>query len=186
MSTSTRVTVAQYDEMIRQGLFEPREEHRVELIHGEIVPMSPIGAAHNDILAELNEWSFEALPPKTVRVFAQGAVGIIALDSEPQPDVFWARRRGYSSELPRPDDVLLLIEVSDSSLAKDRGIKARLYAEAGIAEYWIVNLIDRQVEVLRDPAGGVYRSIQSFRSGEEVRPLAFPEAVLPVTRLFPA
>ena len=68
MSTSTRLTMEQYDELIRRGDFEPREEHHVELIYGEITPMSPINPPHHDIVSELTEWSFEVLPPKAVRV----------------------------------------------------------------------------------------------------------------------
>jgi Uma2 family endonuclease len=185
MSTSTRITVEQYHEMIRQGVFEPREEHHVELIYGEILPMSPIGSPHNDVISELTEWSFETLPSKAVRVMVQGSIGIPALQSEPEPDVVWARSRRYFNRLPRPDEILLLIEVADSSLAKDRGLKAKLYAEAGIADYWIVNLPDRAVEVRRDPQGSAYRSLTVFQLGQDVHPLAFPDVALPVARLFP-
>jgi Uma2 family endonuclease len=176
--------MAQYDEMIRQGRFAPREEHQVELIYGEITPMSPIGPPHNETVMELNEWSFEVLPLAAARVAVQGPIGIPALDSEPQPDIIWIRRRKYNAMHPFPNDVLLVIEVSDSSLDKDRGLKARLYAEAGIIDYWIVNLPDRCVEVRRDPRGPTYASVEVFRPGQIVRPLAFPEVVLPVDRLF--
>jgi len=185
MSTSTRLTMEQYDEMIRRGAFLPRKEHHVELIYGEILPMSPIGPPHNATVYELNDWSFEVLPRKAVYVGPQGAIGTPALDSEPEPDLVWVRRKDYRLQHPRPEDVLLVVEVADSSLAKDRGLKARLYAEAGIADYWVMNLQDRTVEVRRDPLGPAYRSVASFGVGEEVRPLAFPAAVLPVSRLFP-
>jgi Uma2 family endonuclease len=185
MSTTTRITVEQFDAMTRQGLFSPREEHHVELIHGEIVPMSPIGPPHHATVSELNEWSFEALPSKAVRVLVQGPIGIPALDSEPEPDIVWARRQDYRDHHPTPDDVLLLIEVSESSLDNDRGLKARLYAEAGISDYWIVNLPGRCVEVRRDPHEGAYRSVETYHTGQDVRPLAFPEVSLPVARVFP-
>jgi Uma2 family endonuclease len=185
MSTSTRITMAQYDEMIRAGLFEPREEHRVELLYGEIVPMSPINPPHNFAVMEMTEWSYEVVPRAAARISVQGAVGIAALDSEPQPDVVWLRRKDYSVTHPTPDDVLLVIEVSDSSLPKDRGLKARLYAEAGFSDYWIVNIPERCVEVRRDPHGTAYRSVVTFRAGQEVRPLAFPDVSLPVARVFP-
>lgn len=185
MSTTTRITMDQYDAMIRRGDFEPREEHHVELIYGEITPMSPTGPPHHDTVDELTEWSFEALPPKTVRVSVQGPIGIPALDSEPEPDIVWVRRQSYRVQHPRPADVLLVIEVSDSSLPKDRGLKARLYAEAGITGYWIVNIPDRCVEVRRDPRGDAYHSVAVFTIGDEVHPLAFPDIALPVARLFP-
>jgi Uma2 family endonuclease len=185
VSTTTRITLEQYDEMIRQGLFEPREEHHVELIYGEISPMSPIGPPHDECVDLLNEWSFESLPKGAVRVRVQGAFGIPVLESAPQPDVAWLRRKRYSTQRPLPDDVLLVIEVADSSLAKDRGLKAELYAAAGIRDYWIVNLQERCVEVRRNPLGSEYRSLEILRPGQEVRTLAFPDVVLPVSRLFP-
>ena len=185
MSTSTRVTLARYHEMIRRGLFEPREEHHVELLYGEIVPMSPIGPPHDNTITELTEWSYESFPPKTIRIIVQGAVTIFEFESEPEPDLVWARRQDYSQRHPEPADVLLVVEVSDSSLAKDRGLKARLYAEAGITDYWIVNLKGRCVEVRRDPQGPAYRSVEVFRAGQKVRPLAFPDVALPLERVFP-
>lgn len=185
MSTTTRVTFEQYEELVLQGAFEPREEHHVELLYGEIVPMSPIGPPHNDAIAELLEWSTEILPPKTVRVHAQGPIGVPGLDSEPEPDLVWAVRNKYRNRHALPHEILLLIEVAESSLAKDRGLKARLYAEAGIADYWIVNLAEHCIEVRRDPVGGAYQSVETYRAGQEVRPLAFPDAALPVDRVFP-
>jgi Uma2 family endonuclease len=79
---------------------------------------------------------------------------------------------------------LLLIEVAESSLDYDRGEKVRLYADSGIHDYWVVNLIDRMIEVRRDPAAGCYRSVQMFGSGESVQPLAAPGAQLRVDDLF--
>jgi Uma2 family endonuclease len=77
--------------------------------------------------------------------------------------------------LPGPADVLLLVEIADSSLTYDRKTKARVYARAGIEDYWIVNLVDGAVEVHRDPVRGRYRSIQAYGRGEAIQPLAFPE-----------
>ena len=186
MSTTARITVEQYDEMIRQGCFEPSEEHHVELIYGEISPMmSPINPPHDDTVDLLNEWSFACLPRGTIRVRVQGSFGIPLLDSVPQPDIAWLKPGHYRTQRPLPEDVLLVIEVADSSLAKDRGIKAKLYAEAGIPDYWIVNLRDRTIEVHRDPQGSSYRSLEIRRIGEEVRPLAFPDVALSVSTLFP-
>jgi Uma2 family endonuclease len=102
----------------------------------------------------------------------------------PEPDLAWAIRRDYSNRRPEPQDVLLVIEVSDSSLSYDRKTKAALYAEAGIADYWIVNVAARRVEVFRDPSGNRYESIVAYGPGEPVRPLAFPGLSLSVSRLF--
>jgi Uma2 family endonuclease len=185
MTTTTRITLEQYDEMIRRGDFEPREEHRVELIFGEISPMSPIDPPHNSAVAHLNEWSFESLPRRAAWVWVQGSFAIPFLESAPEPDLAWLRREDYSARHALPEDVLLVVEVADSSLAKDRGVKARLYAEAGIADYWIVNIAERTIEVRRDPQGGSYRSVVVLRTGQEARPLAFPDVALPVARIFP-
>ncbi len=191
MSTSTKITYDQYVEMIRLGLFDPPEEHKVELLHGEIVPkygddpVSPINPPHNNGVNELTEWSFDVLPRQAARVGVQGSIAIPALQSQPEPDLVWLARRDYSKRWGTPEDVLLLIEVSDSTLHKDRGIKSRLYAQAGIRDYWIVNIVDRRIEVRRDPVGSTYRSVTIYQIGEEVRPLAFPEVALPVSRIFP-
>ena len=186
MSTTTRVTYAQYEEMIRQGVFEPREEHHVELIYGEIVPMSPIGNPHCSVVDRLNDWSVRSLPEGVAWVRCQGSLGIPELESVPEPDFSWLRHDDYFDKTPGPADVFLVVEVADSSLAKDRGLKARLYAEAGLSDYWIVNVPARCIEVRRDPRDGAYQSVVTYRAGQLVRPLAFPDVALPVASLFPA
>jgi Uma2 family endonuclease len=186
MSTSTRITVAQYDEMIAQGQFEPREEHHVELIEGEIIPMSPIGNDHEIALDTLAEWSIREGPIDQIRVRVQNSLGISGLNSVPQPDLTWVRRRSYARGRPEAVDVFLLIEVADTSLSKDRGSKARLYARAGIADYWVVNIVGRTVEVRRDPEEGNYQSIQIFGPGDMIPLLAFPDIAFPVEILFPS
>jgi Uma2 family endonuclease len=185
MSTQVRITVDQYDEMIRRGDFEPREENHVELIHGELSPMSPINDPHLNAVDELAEWSLDNVSREAVRVRIQGSIGIPALDSVPEPDIVWLRRRDYAKRRPLPDDVLLLIEVADSSLRKDKGLKAELYASAGIADYWIVDIPGRCVEVRRGPRGTAYEEVTVYHPGQEVRPLAFPDIALAVSRLFP-
>lgn len=185
MSTSTRITVAEYDEMIARGDFEPSEDHRVELIEGELVSMYPTGEPHEEAVDILNEWSFRAGPIDQIRVRSQQSVGLPELASVPQPDLAWVRRRSYATLRPQPEDVLLVVEVADSSLAKDRGVKSRLYARSGVADYWIVNIKDRSIEVRRDPEGDTYRSRTTYRPGQSIAPLAFPEVALPVGLLFP-
>jgi Uma2 family endonuclease len=184
MSTSTRVTIAQYDEMIERGVFVPKEDHCVELIEGEIVPMSPIGHRHDDAVEKLTEWSYENRPKHGAKVRVQAALGIPELESVPEPDLVWIRRRSYRQGRPQTLDVLLIVEVSDSSLSYDRGTKAHLYASAGIADYWIVNIPDECIVVLRDPQGGAYQLIQTFHPGESIPLLAFPEIAFPADTVF--
>ncbi len=101
------------------------------------------------------------------------------------PDIAWMRRRDYSKQRPLAEDVLLVIEVSDSTVSRDRNKKGKLYAAARIADYWIVNVRKRCLEIRRDPQGNAYRTVQTLERGEEARPLAFPDVVLPVSRIFP-
>ena len=147
--------------------------------------MSPIGPPHAHLIGFLTEWSIRSLPEGAAWVRTQLPIGIPAFDSEPEPDIVWVSREDFSGQHPRPDDVRLVIEVADSSLAFDRGEKAELYASAGIADYWIVNLPGRCVEVRRGPRGATYLEVTVNHPGQEVRPLAFPDIALAVSRLFP-
>ena len=162
------------------------EEHHVELIRGEIVPkdpcgpMSPINPPHSVALDILNEWSFASLPANLAWVRVQGSLGIPALDSQPEPDLAWLARKDYSKGHPAPADVLLLIEVSDTTLAYDRDVKAPLYARAGIRECWIVDIAGARLLVYRDPRDGVYQSAESLTDDATVAPLAFPELTIAV------
>jgi Uma2 family endonuclease len=184
MSTTVRATYDEFDAMIRRGDFADTED-RFELLFGEIVDMPWPDLPHESVVDELNEWSFTSLSPGAARVRVQNTLGIPALDSLALPDIAWMRRRDYSQQRPLAEDVLLVIEVADTSLYKDRGTKAKLYAQAGITDYWIANIPMRCLEIRRDPEGEVYRTVTILQPGEEARPLAFPEIVLPVTRLFP-
>jgi Uma2 family endonuclease len=184
MSTSVRITVDEYHRMIAEGRFEPREEHHVELLEGEIVPMSPINHAHRNAVNELNEWSVLNAPLREVQVQCQNPVGIPEFDSEPEPDIVWIRRGDYRRRHPTPADVALLVEVADSSLAQDRGRKARIYAEAGVADYWLVNLRDEVIEVRRDPRAGTFQSLTTFGPGDSIPSLAYPAIAFPVSVLF--
>ncbi len=185
MSTTARLSLAQFDRMIEQGKFEPKEKHHLELIHGELRDMSPIGPTHEVVVDRLTRWSILNLPAGRVWVRIQNSIGIPALDSAPEPDVAWVNERDYSKGRPKGEDVLLIIEVAESSLAYDRGEKARLYAAAGIADYWIVNLVDQCIEVRRQPQRGEYRDLTTVLKGQEARPIEFPMLALPFSLLFP-
>jgi Uma2 family endonuclease len=103
----------------------------------------------------------------------------------PEPDIVWVVRGDYFERRPTEKEVLLLIEVADSSLAYDRGEKAGLYAAAGITDYWVVNLIERSIEVHRQPVNRYYRSVCGFTGNEEIRPLVLPGACLRPSELWP-
>lgn len=187
MSTATRITIADFDRMIAEGVFElGLKRQRIELIDGELRPMSPIGPVHERLLDRLVRWSCANTSQDLVSVRAQCSIGIPELDRVPEPDVVWAREKDYSLGRPLAADILLIIEISDSSLDYDRSEKARMYAAAGIADYWVVNIPDHCVEVFRQPKGGRYRSHEIFNAPGKVSPLALPKAALSLATLFPA
>lgn len=153
-------TVKEYHRMAEAGIL--REDDRLELLRGEIIQMSPIGSRH---AATVN---------RLVRVFTQklgdriilAAQNPVELDdySEPQPDIALLRPRDdfYASGHPKPEDVLLLVEVADSTVKFDRTVKIPLYAEDGIAEVWLVNLPAQCIEVHRQPTVAGYQQIERF------------------------
>ena len=170
MSLASRVhhrfSVDEYDEMIARGILD--ENDRVELIRGEIVDKMTIGDRHAACVNRLNAL-FQLLARGRWIVSVQNPVAFE--DSKPEPDLALLRSRAdfYAESTPQAADILLLIEVADSSLDFDRGVKAALYAEAGVAEYWVVNLIDSCVEVHRGPqSNGSYADSQTVAKGGTV------------------
>jgi Uma2 family endonuclease len=186
MSTDLRVTFEQYDLMVRSGAFDGEHRTPVELIRGEIRPMSPIGSIHEALVDWLAEWSFAVAPKQRVRVRVQNSIGLPELESAPEPDIAWVRRDHYSAGRPQSEDVFLIIEVADTSLRYDLGDKAVLYAEAGIREYWVVDAQRRCVTVMRDPQGGRYRGQETYAEDGTISPLDFPHVTLHAADLFAA
>ena len=184
MSTALRLTLDDFDRMIEQGVFDETRDRRIELINGELREMSPPGPSHEDVIDLLTDWSTANVPRERVRVRVQNSIGIPPSESAPQPDVAWVERKSYRRRRPLPAEVLLVIEVADSSLGDDRFVKGPMYAAAGIAEYWIANLPGRCIEVHRDPRNGKYTDLRSYTLGEGVSPVAFPDLELPVALLF--
>lgn len=166
-------TVSEYYAMVRAGILGAND--RVELIRGQVIPMSPIGSRHAscvDNLAEL--FISQVRPHASVRI--QNPIRLSA-HSEPQPDLaLLERKQVYASRHPRPDEVLLVVEVADTTLDFDRQVKIPLYADAGLCEYWIVNLAEACLEVYRRPGPGGYAETTMLQRGDEVAILALPEA----------
>lgn len=170
------LTRKEYHQLAELGAFE---DEKVELLYGVLVPMSPVGERHCSSVERLNELFVTKLSGKA-RVRIQMPVAS-SDESEPEPDLVVAPLIADPFNAPdHPPDPLLVIEVSESSVRKDRGVKARLYAETGVPEYWVVNLVARALEIHREPAEGRYQSVQLLRTGDVARPLAFPEVVVPV------
>jgi Uma2 family endonuclease len=150
----------------------------VELLRGEVYQMSPIGPKHVHKVAQLDARLQETLRGKAV-VLVQSPLRLCE-DSEPEPDLLVLKPplERYQDRLPTPEDVLLLVEVADTSLEFDREAKLPLYAEAGIPEVWLVNLKENLLEDYRDPRGGRYREIRLLSPEEEVSPTLLPEVSL--------
>jgi Uma2 family endonuclease len=168
------LTLDEYHQMIEAGILS--EDERIELIRGEMVEMTPIGNRHAGCVRWLNR-SFSSRLASRAIIDVQDPVSLEEQQSEPQPDIVLLRYREdcYRNELPGPEDVLLVVEVADSSLLYDRDIKIPLYAEAGIPEAWLVAFPSDSVFSYRDPSPTGYRTVREYRRGEVIAPEAFPD-----------
>jgi len=152
--------------MVTGGAFGP--ETQVELLGGEIVDMPPPGPKHAAAVSKLHLCLSELLRRRAI-LWPQGnPIRLPESNSRPQPDMALLKWRDdhYVDMEPGPEAVILLIEVSDSTLAYDQGRKLRFYAQAGIREYWIVNIAESAIEVYTDPAEGTYQSLKLARIGD--------------------
>ena len=176
-----RFTVQDYYRMGEVGIIPP--EQKTELIDGRVVYMAPPGPGHSGAVSYLLDL-FAQLRGRVI-LSPQNPVRLNDYN-EPQPDLALLRPRKdyYSESHPEVGDVLLMIEVSDSSLLKDTKVKRPKYAEAGIADYWIIDLNFRCVHVCREPQGKEYRSIRKMSKGS-IAPLAFPDYSIKVADLLP-
>ncbi|MCP5421151.1 MAG: Uma2 family endonuclease [Gammaproteobacteria bacterium] len=177
-----RWTIADYFRMGEVGLLDPQE--RVELIEGDIIEMAPIGNEHAGRVDRLNRLLNRRLSDFAI-VRVQNPI-LLDERNAPEPDLAILRFRDdfYETAHPTTSDVLLLIEVSDSTARFDRHTKAPLYARHGIAEFWLLDLTRQQLEIYRDPQDGQYRQVGEHPSGT-VSPLAFPDIAIDLTDLFP-
>jgi Uma2 family endonuclease len=179
-----RVTVNEYHRMGEAEIFS--EDDRVELINGEIIDMTPIGSRYASVVDELNYRLIRQIAG-TYRIRVQNPLQL-AEDTEPQPDLAIVRRRSdrYAGAHPAPQDVLLLIEVADTSASYDRSVKIPLYARHSIPEVWLVDLADESVEVFRNPALTGYVDVDRHERGESLKPLLMPEVEIDLVDLFGA
>jgi Uma2 family endonuclease len=165
--------VAEYNQMVKAGILT--ENDQVELINGEIIAMSPVGSRHASCVKRLNILLGKQLKEN----FILSVQDPIQLDdySEPEPDLAVLKPRPdfYAEAHPRPDDVLMIIEVSDTTLDYDQEIKIPLYAKAGIPEVWIINLQENTVEIYTTPQTGLYRKVEFFKSDDRLVSSVFSE-----------
>ena len=177
-----RFTVDEYLAMEAAGILH--EDDRVELIDGEIIIMPPIGDPHE----ASTDWLTRLFVPPLIGLAIVRVQGSIRLTdaSAPQPDIALVRERPLSELGPYyPQDVYLVIEVADSSLAYDQGPKLARYAAAGIPEVWVANLRAREVTAYAEPSGSEYSSVQTYGVGDTISPRAFPDVVLAVSDFMP-
>ena len=174
-----RFSVEEFERMVEARVFAP--EDRLELIEGEIIEMTPIGDPYASIVDRLTMVMTRRLGERTI-VRVQGPVRFRSFRSRPQPDLAMLRARDdyYAKGSPGADDILLLIEVMDTSVDYDRRTKAPLYARAGVSEVWLVDTPADVVEVHRQPSAGGYRDVRTCRRGERLTLLAFPDVTLAV------
>ena len=177
-----RWTVMEYHKMAEVGLLN--EDSRVELIDGEIIEMAPIGSPHGGHVKRCIRLFSKVVDDKAI-IAAQDPV-VLGNYEEPEPDIALLRWRDddYEQMHPRPEDVLLLIEVSDSTLRYDRDVKVPLYAKNGIPEVWLLDIQNRQLEIYREPSNGAYQQRGSQRTGK-IMPILCPDAVIDLAELFP-
>jgi Uma2 family endonuclease len=174
-----RFTVADLERMVRAGILQ--EDERVELLDGQIVEMSPINPPHASCVNRLTRLLAPLLASRQATVTIQNHL-VLGPHQAPQPDVAVVRYRadGYRAGHPGPADTFLVVEVADSSLAKDRERKIPLYARSGIPEAWLANLPGDALEIYREPREGTYTDVRTARRGETVSPLAFPNLAFQV------
>lgn len=167
-----RFTVDDYHRMGEAGILSPQD--RVELIDGEVVTLSPIGSRHSAAVARATR----------AFVIPVGDAAIVRVQSpihlddytEPEPDLVLVRPRMdfYATAHPVPDDILLVVEIADSSIEYDREVKASVYASAGISEYWIADLDEHRVHCYSEPVNGTYRTLTAVGRAHSLTPLLLP------------
>jgi Uma2 family endonuclease len=178
--TTAKWTIDEYHQLVESGILDDR---RVELLKGIIVEMPPEGMPHAVYCTDAVEYLRQLLGNKAA--VREGHPITLPNDSEPEPDIaiVAAPNRQYLAHHPYPADIFWLIEYSNTTLVKDLNYKKQVYAEAGIIEYWVVNLRSLELIVFRDLAIDTYRSELTLATGN-ISPLSFPDLQIEVTKLF--
>jgi Uma2 family endonuclease len=172
-------TIEEFERAWDDGAFPP--DARLELIRGEVVEMSPIGDRHARCVVWLCDLLVDLRPEGIMS--PQNPLKLPQLTSVPQPDAVVFRRAAFKAQHQRATDVLLLVEVSDSSLAYDRDVELRLYAEAGIPEAWLVDLNNQRIFVYRQPSPEGYQEVRAYYRGESISPQTFPGKAFAVSEI---
>jgi Uma2 family endonuclease len=184
MSTTAIFTIDQYEHMIQCGAFAGPNAKRIELVRGELRMMSPHGPEHGELVGHLNDWSHAVVDSRLIKIRIQSSVEFARLDALPEPDIVWVECKSYARRRPEPHEILLLVEVADSSLAYDLGEKCQLYAEAGIRDYWVIDIPNRLAHIYRDPNVRGYQTRRRLSANEQITPLLVDNISLQVSGMF--
>ncbi len=176
-----KFTVDEYYRMAEVGILSPDE--RTELLDGEIILMAPIGSKHAFCVDFFNDQTTVPAVKEHALVRIQNPV-FFNDGTEVQPDIALVRRTSYADSHPRPEDVLLLIEVSDTTIGKDRHEKMPLYARLGIPEAWLADVNAKAVDIHTEPRDGVYTNVRRVGMDGTLSPTAFPDVMIAVRDVF--
>jgi Uma2 family endonuclease len=182
MQASVKLTGREFDAMAEYGSFDVLGPKKVELIRGELVFMNPAGPIHDDYIDYLTRWSTKSANERVATIRVQ--CGFVCDDHRPEPDVLWLEPRRYGRTRPTAKNVLLLIEIADSSLSNDVLDKAELYAEAGVQEYWVIDIPNQRLHRMQNTDGKAYRSIEVLVPPQTPAPRCLPTAALNLAELF--
>ena len=175
-----RWSVEEYHQMARSGLLD--ETDRVELIEGELIDMAPIGSKHAFRVDSVAR-ALQLAAGKDFLVRVQNPI-LLGEHSEPQPDIAVVKDKNYAESHPSADDVLLIVEVSDTTLAYDRDVKLSLYARHGISEVWLLDVNAGELTVYREPIEGQYRLIRKPTKAEVVSSILVPGVAISLIEMF--
>jgi len=177
------ISVQDYHRMIEAEIFGPEE--RIELVLGQLIPMAAKGSPHSAAVGRTRDLLDERLTRKQAHLRLQEPI-LLQDHSEPEPDLALVKTdpNYYEAGHPQASDVFLVIEVADSRLNFDRGVKALAYAQAGIQDYWVLNLRERKLHVYRNPGKSGYGRELVLLAEESVAPLAFQDCVIAVSAFF--
>ena len=183
LATKYKFTVDEFARLYETGIIG--EDDHIELLNGELIIMHAVGARHAQAVTNFN-MDFAEQARRRYMVSPQNPVELERY-SAPEPDITlvpWSRRK-KAARHPNPEEVLLMIEVADSSLRYDRGDKMRAYAAVGIREFWILNLEDDQLEIFRKPSGDEYLERSVVPADGTASPLAFPDVSISLSEIIP-
>lgn len=179
--TRHRFTTEEYHKMGETGIFH--EDDRVELVKGEIVEMTPIGARHAETVNTLTDLLADLRGVGRYTISVQNPI-VLGAHDEPQPDLALLRPDRNRTRLPHPEDVLLTVEVSDTTLRYDRETKFPLYARSGVPEAWLVDLQNDVIELHTEPSKEGYKVVRKFDRAETIASTTVSEVSIPVGQVF--